>query len=222
MKLIGPAQRCSHCGTCCRNGGPALHLKDRSLVEEGLIHTRHLYTIRKGEPARDPIRGGLVRVESEVIKIKGSGRSWACRFLDKDSNRCRIYEHRPQECRELKCWDTARIEQIYDRERLSRRDLLSGIRGLWDLIEDHERRCSCERIEKWRQAMNGPHAQEARSRLAEIRAYDAELRKLMVSRGRVEAGVLGFLLGRPVEQVLRLHARAESAAAGGISPEGER
>jgi hypothetical protein len=44
----------------------------------------------------------------------------------------------------------------------------------------------------------------------------------MVSRGRVEAGVLGFLLGRPVEQVLRLHARAESADAGGKSPEGER
>jgi Fe-S-cluster containining protein len=222
MKLNGPAQRCSHCGTCCRNGGPALHLKDRPLVEEGLIHTRHLYTIRKGEPARDPIRGGLVRVESEIIKIKGSGRSWACRFLDKDSNRCRIYEHRPLECRELECWDTARIEQVYDRGRLSRRDLLSGIQGLWGLIEDHERRCSCEHIEKWRQAMNGPHAREARSRLAEIRAYDAELRKLMVSRGRVEAGVLDFLLGRPVEQVLRLHARAESVAVGGISPKDER
>jgi Fe-S-cluster containining protein len=73
-----------------------LHIEDRDLVMQGVIHTRHLYTIRKGEFARDPVRGDLIRVESDIIKIKGSGASWACRFLDEGANACRIYAHRPR------------------------------------------------------------------------------------------------------------------------------
>jgi Fe-S-cluster containining protein len=221
MKPTAPAQRCSHCGTCCRNGGPSLHLEDRPLVEEGFIQTRYLYTIRKGEWARDPIRGGLMRVPRDIIKIKGRGRSWTCRFLDDNSSLCRIYAHRPLECRELECWDTSRIEKMYDRGRLSRRVLLSGIRGLWELIEDHERRCSHDRIQQWLKAMESPDADKAQARLAEIKAYDAELRKLMVSRGLVKTDQLDFLLGRPVEQVLRAHLPAESGTPGDKASNGE-
>jgi Fe-S-cluster containining protein len=192
------------------------------LVENGPVHTRHLYTIRKGELARDQIRGGLIRVESELIKIKGRGRSWTCLFLDEDSDRCRIYAHRPLECRELECWDTARIEQVYDRGRLSRRALLSGLPGRWELIEDHERRCGYDRIRGWLQSMNGPHAQEARARLSESQAYDAELRKLLVARGCVEPGQLDFLLGRPVEMVLRIQQRAGCGTLGDQIPEDAR
>jgi Fe-S-cluster containining protein len=209
-----PAQRCLHCGTCCRNGGPSLHQEDRILVEAGVIHTRHLYTIRKGEWARDPIRSELVRVGSDIIKIKGFGRSWACRFLDEDANRCRLYAHRPLECRELECWNPSRIEQVYARGRLSRRELLAGIPGLWELIEDHERRCSLDRIREWLSALDGGDAETARKRLAEIKAYDAELRKAMVARGRIEPDQLDFLLGRPVEQALRAHRRAEDRSSG--------
>jgi Fe-S-cluster containining protein len=192
------------------------------LVENGPVHTRHLYTIRKGELARDQIRGGLIRVESELIKIKGRGRSWTCLFLDEDSDRCRIYAHRPLECRELECWDTARIEQVYDRGRLSRRALLSGLPGRWELIEDHERRCGYDRIRGWLQSMNGPHAREARARLSESQAYDAELRKLLVARGCVEPGQLDFLLGRPVEMVLRIQQRAGCGTLGDQIPEDAR
>jgi Fe-S-cluster containining protein len=213
MEPTQPARNCSYCGTCCRKGGPALHLEDRLLVEQGFIHTRHLYTIRSGEPVRDPVRGGLTHAESDIIKIKGRGGRWVCRFLDEDSNRCRIYAHRPLECRELACWNPSRIEKAYDRGRLSRRDLLAGIDGLWELIEDHERRCSYARIQEWRNGLSGPGAEKARVQLAEVQAYDLELRKLMVSRGRIEAGMLDFLLGRPVEQVLRAHRPAANGAA---------
>ncbi len=213
MESTHPAQRCLQCGICCRKGGPSLHLEDRPLVEQGFIHTRHLYTIRRGELARDPIRGELVRVDSDIIKIKGDDDSWACRFLDGDSNRCRIYAHRPLECRALACWDTSRIEQMYDRDRLSRSELLAGIEGLWALIEDHERRCSYDRIQGWLEGITGPDAEKARAQLTEIKTYDAELRKLMVSRGCIEPDMLDFLLGRPVERVLRAHHRAESGTA---------
>lgn len=213
MKPIHADQHCSRCGTCCRQGGPSLHDEDRALVEQGFVHTRHLYTIRKGERVRDPVRGALVRAEGDIIKIKGGGGSWACRFLDGESNRCRIYAHRPLECRALECWNTSRIEQVYDRSRLSRRELLSGLAGLWELIEDHEQRCGYDRLRYWLEGATGPDAEKNRRRLTEAVAYDGELRRLMVSRGRLEAGMLDFLLGRPVDQVLRLPRRA-----GGRSP----
>lgn len=204
MKPARMIHRCSTCGTCCRKGGPALHLEDRPLVEQGFIHTRHLYTIRRGEPARDSVRDRLIRVDSDIIKIKGGSGNWACCFLDGDSNRCRIYEHRPLECRELECWNTSRLEQVYDRGRLSRRDLLAGIDGLWELIEDHERLCGYERIRGWLEGPSGRGAETSRHQLAEIMNYDAEVRRLMISRGGLEPGMLDFLLGRPVEQVVRL------------------
>lgn len=199
IPILG-AHRCSKCGTCCRKGGPSLHVEDGFLVTQGLIHTRHLYTIRRGELAHDPVRGGLVLVDADIIKIKGSGGSWTCRFLDDASNHCRIYDHRPLECRELECWNTSRLEQVYDRGRLSRRDLLARLDGLWDLIEAHEKSCSYDRIRAW---LEGLDAESMRRRLAEVKTYDAEIRKLMVSRGRLEPDMLDFLLGRPVEQVLR-------------------
>ena len=210
MKFIPSIHGCQRCGTCCRNGGPALHLADRLLVEQGLIHTRHLYTIRRGERAQDPIRGGLVRVGVDIIKVKGSGGSWACCFLDNDSNQCRIYENRPLECRELACWDTSRLERMYARDRLSRRDLLAGVDGLWELIVHHERRCDYDLVFSRRRDMTGSEAETVRLHVAEIIAFDAEIRRLMISRGRLEPGMLDFLLGRPVEQVLRIGHSADA------------
>lgn len=204
MKPDPTIQGCSRCATCCRKGGPALHLEDRPLVEQGFIHTRFLYTIRRGEPARDPVRDRHVRVDGDIIKIKGGTDNWACCFLEADANRCRIYERRPLECRELQCWNPARLERIYERDRLSRRDLLAGIDGLWELVEDHERRCDYDRIRSWLQGLSGPGADENRRRLEEARSYDADARRLLISRGGLEAGMLDFLLGRPVEQVVRL------------------
>jgi Fe-S-cluster containining protein len=204
MKSTPPNHRCSRCGTCCRKGGPALHLEDRALVEQGFIHTRHLYTIRRGEPVRDPVQGRLIRADGDIIKIKGSSGSWICCFLEGDSNRCRIYAHRPLECRELNCWNTSRLEQMYARRRLSRKDLLAGIDGLWELIEDHERRCDYALIRGWLEGPSGSDAEAQRRRLAEIMRYDAEIRRLLISRGGLEPDMLNFLLGRPVQQVVRL------------------
>ena len=196
---------CVRCGTCCREGGPALHVEDRELVEQGVIHTRHLYTIRKGEFARDSVRDELVRVDGDIIKIKGrDASSWACRFLDEDANACRIYAQRPMECRHLECWNTTRFEQVYRLGRLSRKDLLAGVQGLWELIEDHERRCDYDRIRRQPESRTGPGAAEVERDSAEVTRYDAELRRLMVAQGGLEPEMLDFLLGRPVGTVLRL------------------
>ncbi len=205
---------CARCGTCCREGGPALHLEDRRLVADGVIHTRHLFTIRRGESARDPVQGGLVRAEGDIIKIKGCDGSWACRFLEGAPPACRIYGDRPIECRLLDCRDPSRIAAAYGRDRLSRADLLTDVDGLWDLVRDHDARCDCGRV---RVLLAEPGAAAERE-LAEIVRFDAELRKLMISRGGLEPDMLDFLLGRPMALVMRLIRREADPAGEGAAP----
>ncbi len=48
-------QACDRCGTCCRQGGPALHIQDRHLVAPGFLGFDVLVTIRRGELARYPL-----------------------------------------------------------------------------------------------------------------------------------------------------------------------
>ena len=214
-----PLPSCSRCGTCCRKGGPALHREDRHLVEQGLIHTRDLYTIRRGEWAHDPITGVLAQASGDIIKIKGGSGTRACRFLDDGPHACRIYADRPLECRALTCWNTTEIERVYAIDRLTREDLISGIAGLWELVIEHQERCDVERIRRLRVPADGPRAGLRARELAEIIRYDTELRNLVVARAGLEAGMTDFLFGRPLQQVLRAlerAARGPAAAPSGV------
>jgi Fe-S-cluster containining protein len=203
---------CRRCGTCCRKGGPALHLQDRELVVQGVIHTRHLYTLRRGEPALDPVREELIRVDGDIIKIKGRAAAAVCRFFDVGLNACGIYAQRPLECRELACWDTQRLEAAYTRGRLTRADLLAGVEGLWEVIEDHGRRCDYERIRGMMDRAGSPAGgAAARRELGELERYDVEIRNLLAARGGIEPEMLDFLLGRPLRTTLPLLRRAVAA-----------
>lgn len=194
---------CRRCGTCCKKGGPSFHQEDKALIEKGVIHSKYLYTIRKGEMAYDNVKQCLEPVKSDVIKIKGKGESWTCILFDEKQNECTIYEDRPIECRALKCWDTKALENLYDRKRLKREDLIADIKGLWGLIEDHQSRCNYETIQKLVKAINSGRGGEARQKLAEIIQFDNEIRKLVVSRGGLDRDMLDFLFGRPLKQTLK-------------------
>jgi Fe-S-cluster containining protein len=153
--------------------------------------------------AYDNVKQRLEPVKSDVIKIKGKGESWTCIFFDEKQNECTVYEDRPIECRALKCWDTRALEELYDRKRLKREDLISDIEGLWGLIKDHQERCNYETIQKLVKEINSGSGGEARQKLAEIIQFDNEIRKLVVSRGGLDMEMLDFLFGRPLKQTLK-------------------
>ena len=201
----GPAatiSECIRCGTCCEKGGPCFHKEDRMLIDKGVIPSRHLYTIRKGELAHDNVKGCLKPVESDIIKIKGKEDTWICIFFDEVKKGCTIYDDRPLECSALKCWDTRELEQIYATTRLTRKDLVSQVKGLWDLIEDHQARCDYKKIQDLIKDLTGVKRNQARRKLIEIIRYDAEIRNLVISRGGLNADMLDFLFGRPLTQTL--------------------
>ena len=193
---------CIRCGTCCEKGGPGFHIEDRMLIDKGVIASRYLYTIRKGELAHENVKGCSKPVDSDIIKIKGKDARWTCIFFDEFNKGCTIYDDRPLECRALKCWDTRELEQIYATTRLTRKDLVSQVNGLWDLIEDHQARCDYKKIQDLIKDLTGVKGTRTRRKLLEIVGYDAEIRKLVVSRGGLDADILDFLFGRPLTQTL--------------------
>jgi len=199
----GPTQTCKQCGTCCRKGGPSFHTEDKPLLDKGSIPLAYLFTIRKGEPVHENVKGGLTAAKTDIIKIKGKGSSWTCLFLDENDNACTIYENRPLECRELTCWDTRKIEAMYEKNRLSRSELLSRVEGIWALVTHHQDRCSYEKLNAFSvEARNDIHGKAAESILEMVR-YDAHLREVVVEKGGLGSGMTAFLFGRPLFQTIQ-------------------
>ncbi len=198
-----PVKDCVRCGTCCEKGGPAFHQADRLLIEKGAIPAKQLFTIRKGEFAYDNVRGCLVPVESDIIKIKGKPDTWTCVFFEETEKACTIYDDRPLECRALKCWDTRELEKIYNDRRLTRQDLVSEIEGLWDLIREHQKVCDYEKIQNLIRELKAGSRVQTRRELGEIIGYDTEIRKLVVADGRMDPEMLDFLFGRPLTETLQ-------------------
>jgi len=193
---------CILCGICCEKGGPCFHIEDRMLIEKGKIPSKYLYTIRKGELAHDNVKGCLAPVDSDIIKFKGKKDGWTCIFFDEVKKGCTIYDDRPLECRALKCWDTRELEQIYANTRLTRTDLVSEVKGLWELIKEHQACCDYKKIQPLIKDLAGSKHNQARRKLLEIIRYDAEIRKLVVARGGLDPEMLDFLFGRPLTKTL--------------------
>jgi Fe-S-cluster containining protein len=199
-----PQTACRQCGTCCRKGGPSFHLEDRALIDDGLIQAKDLFTIRRGEPAHENVQGRILSVKTDIIKIKGKKGVWECSFLDGETNRCAIYANRPIECRALTCWDTRKIEAIYNRTRLTRTDLLQNVAGLRDLVEDHQQRCDYHIIQRLAGKPYNIPDKTSRTKLLEIIGFDTHIRILTTQQGGIQPALTDFLFGRPLTVTLPL------------------
>ena len=174
------------------------------MIENGTILSKYLFTIRKGEPAHENIKGGLTRVPSDIIKIKGKGDTWRCVFLDETDKGCHIYQNRPVECQLLKCWDTSDIEKIYLKDLLTRKDLISKIQGLWELVEDHQQRCDYGLLDTLISIYKDDKRKEDEEQILEMIRYDAHLRDLIVKKGSMDKDMLDFIFGRPISKTIAM------------------
>ena len=174
------------------------------MIDDGRIPARCLFTIRRGERVRDNVKGALLPLSEEIIKIKGCADKWTCLFYDRATRGCGIYDHRPLECRALSCRDTRRIEAVYDKTRLTRQDLLSDVNGLWELIEDHEQRCSYEALHA--RVAEGIHEGRLKQEktILETLRFDAHVRRLTVEKGGLDSRMLDFVFGRPLCDTIKM------------------
>ncbi|MBO6003318.1 MAG: YkgJ family cysteine cluster protein [Mailhella sp.] len=193
---------CRQCGTCCRAGGPALHIEDMPLLKEGVLQLNDLCTFRAGELVRDTSDGLIVPLPAEIVKIAPSSGArpddWACRFLTGD-NRCFIHGSKPAECQALFCEDPSALLSMQDHERLDRLGILQGLDApawLAESVESHESRCSYARLAELAENMDSDG--EARRAFLETVEYDRQFRGLVAEKGRVRPEMLDFLFGRPL------------------------
>lgn len=198
----GNLKECKRCGTCCRKGGPSFHFEDKALIDEGLIPAKYLYTIRKGEPLRDNISGKIVYAPSDIIKIKGQKNSWTCHYYNEDEKKCGIYEFRPLECRILNCRDTIEIEQVFGKNLLTRKEIISRVGGLWELILEHDQICSYKQISKLINEKKEAKGKILQEKVAELIEYDKIVREFVVKKGQLDSELLDFLFGRPLSLTL--------------------
>ena len=197
---------CRRCGTCCRKGGPALHLEDQALVDSGKIPLKDLMTFRQGEPVYDNVTGSIAPAVTDIIKTKSADENSSdCIYFDADRKGCCIYDDRPSECAAMQCWDTSEIEGMYNTRRLTRRHLLAKVEGLWDLVVHHQERCDyghvaelADRIRQHRRV------DEAEKELLELIRLDQHLREVTLERVKLDPGMLEFLFGRPLSLTIKL------------------
>lgn len=192
---------CRRCGTCCENGGPALHSSDLPLLVNGALSVEDLITIRKGELVHDPVKDSIVPVKKELVKIRGIKNTWACTFYSKENSGCRMYLDRPSACRTLKCWDTADILDLAGKDLMSRLDIVNKDNPLRDKIIEHERLYPCPDLKKLYPVVSVPSAQTIK-KLEQISSRELSYRMNLVDQFDLSISQEMFYFGRPVFQLL--------------------
>ena len=195
-------KQCDGCGTCCRNGGPPLHVQDLELVRTGVLAVDNLVTVRSGELVIPPLATKPVSAKSEWIKIQGDGDDWCCQFLDTSSNSCTIYKHRPSSCRALKCWDTDEILAKAGRDLLARSDLIDRDDPMLQFIQLQEKRCPVPEMENIVALLTDESRQnELLNDLTGLVNVDLQIRSQAVKEFNITVASELFYFGRPLFQL---------------------
>jgi len=197
------ATLCIRCGTCCKKGGPSLHLEDKEILLAGHIERESLITIRRGELAFFPLSERPEPIEKELIKVAGKGKGWVCCFYDEKESCCTIYAHRPLECRLLKCWDTAQLVSVIGKDTMTRADILSEDDPVLRFIEIHEQECSIRMAEDLVSVLlEKDDDQESLAKLTALVHQDLAIRSGAISEFGLSLEAELFLFGRPLFKVL--------------------
>jgi Fe-S-cluster containining protein len=190
--------KCRRCGTCCRQGGPALHEEDRQLLA-GKLKISDLITIRKDELVYSPLSGQVEKAEMEFLKIGGQGKSWVCKFFNPAQSSCTIHAWRPLECRELKCWDTEDIKKIIYKDVINRFDLLEPNEKIIPLLREHEAKCSWHQVNK---ILRLRQTSTNHNKLDELIRIDLAIRARAIELFSLTVDQELFYLGRPIFQIV--------------------
>ncbi len=207
---------CKRCGTCCRQGGPALHGPDLALIRAGRLQIDDLITVRRGELAFQPLGRCPEPVHHEFLKLAGQGSTWCCAFFDETTKGCRRYHHRPMACSVLDCTDTGPLLDLAGQDLLTRFDCLSADDPLLALIRDHETTCPCPDLETIGRQLEHPATKAALLADLEVAvSRDLAFRSQVAASHRLSLARELFAFGRPLFQLLQpLGVQASNTPAG--------
>lgn len=200
---MSESETCKRCGTCCRQGGPALHGPDLDLIQAGLLRLDDLITVRTGELAFQPLASQPEPVSHEFLKLRGQNGTWCCAFYDETSKGCLRYAHRPMACGLLDCTNTGPLLALAGQDLLTRFDCLTPDDPLLPLVREHEQLCPCPDLQTISQELG-----QGETDAALLAGLEAAVNADLAFRSRVTAGhrlSLAqelFYFGRPLFQLL--------------------
>lgn len=192
---------CRQCGKCCEQGGPALHLQDVELLRSGQIPISSLITLRKGELAHNPVTDQVQGLSVELVKLIGTGSKWNCIYYDRDAG-CTIYNSRPHACQVLKCWDTAGILALVEKDTLDRIMILGKDHPMIPVIAEHERLCPCDDLGYLRKNYRKLSTSDKKNVEKKVR-QDLRFRARITKDFDLKLNEELFYFGRPLFQLLQ-------------------
>jgi Fe-S-cluster containining protein len=204
---------CVMCGECCRHSSPTLGQEDLELLREEKLPWAELVTLREGEPARSPFTGEPFYLPEERIKVREQPGTSACVFLGANDE-CTIYADRPIQCRAQACWDPDAVRHIIEEPALTRREVFANVPPLLELIAEHDRRCSFERMRELFEELKESAGANIDA-VIDLLAFDEHVRQFAVDQLPLPAEALGVLFGRPLAERVRLFGFTVEVAADG-------
>lgn len=195
---------CIRCGECCLGSSPTLQIADVSLVYDGFIERRNLYTIRLGELVWDNIRGELRVTDKEIIKIKEKEKKdgKGCIYYDEKAKACTLYEYRPIQCKALACWDESEFMRVYAKPKADRRNIIRD-KIVLGLMNEHDKRCSYSELDKCVRQIE-QEGEEAIGRILEALRFDQHIRTFTSKKLGIDSSEMDFLFGRPLTQTITM------------------
>jgi Fe-S-cluster containining protein len=186
---------CVQCGECCRRGSPTLMLEDLEVLRKGKIPWNQVFTLRRGEPVRSPFQEELSFLLDERIKIREKAGTQECVFLDSATDLCTIYHDRPLQCRAQACWDPKHAQRLVEQPHLTRRDIFEEVELLLDLVAEHDRRCSFEKLDAAFKHLEETKG-ESISEVLDLLAYEDHFRHFLAERMHIPQNELELVFGK--------------------------
>ena len=190
---------CLRCGDCCERSSPTLMAEDLALLQDEILHWTDIVTLRVGERAYDARRQQVITLTEERLKLREEPRSHRCLFFVTQPNRCLIYDHRPQQCRQQLCNRPPEEQPPASGTPLTRQTIFGAHPEIWQLITAHEERCALSRLTATLENLQNPAAQED---LFEVLHFDHYFRQYLRQEWQLPSRALDFLLGRPLPDLL--------------------
>ncbi len=199
-RLEATQEVCLRCGECCQRSGPTLLLSDLELLQKEVLTWNDLYTMRPGDLVISR-EGSPAPLQEERLKIREVPGSQQCLFFQAAALACRIYDHRPEQCRRQKCWEEPPPPPAPE-GFLTREHLFTQVPELWELIKTHQERCNLQQLREslMEVAAGGEGSSEA---IFEALHFDHYLRKLLQEDWNLTPPVIELILGRPVTRFLK-------------------
>lgn len=199
---VSPQKSCVKCGKCCQKNGPVLHLDDIELIRKKILVPENIVLLRKGEPAMDSILGKPVLLENELLKIRGKKPgSWTCLFHDTKTCLCLIHKDRPVQCQILECWNPGKLTEFYNKNTLSRKDLLKKGSALEQIILMHEEKCPVGYFMELLKIKICSSVNNDRE-INEVVSFDTKLRKIFQGKTGISNQCLDYYFGRPLNELI--------------------